>query len=498
MNITKLTLLCLIALLITSPLLAQNIATPDGYAGAEGTTGGGDATPITVSTAADFKTAVGNNDPAVIVVEGLLSVGSVNIGSNKTIIGANESSGLTGGVIGVTGDNYIFQNLIFGPSSADAMEISGATRVFVHKCEFHDSSDELLSIVRAADFVTVSWCKFYFDNPDGHSFAHLIGNSDDRTTDRGKLHVTMHHNWYAEGIVERMPRVRFGHVHIYNNYYNSVGNNYCIGTGVECHIRVENSHFDNVNQLWFNWNGVETGGILGWDNLKLDNATLPTYIDNSYPGFDLPYSFGLDPVESVKDIVTAGAGNVFDSNDPVPPTVEITSPQEGAVFTSPGPVSIEASASDSDGSVVLVELYANDNLIASLDQAPYSFSWTDMTQGDYTIQAVATDDDGLKTTSLNVNIEVTGGTLNIPGANLQESYSVFPNPVANDLNVSLSESAQSASLLIIYNNLGQEMHSSPIRSMEFQVDMSRWPRGLYFVFFKNELGESVVRKVVKE
>ncbi len=298
-------------LMTTSCLMAQEIAIPDGYAGDAGTTGGGDASPITVTTASEFKSAIVSNNAAVIIVNGRLDVGAVSISSNKTIVGANSESGLFGGMIRVQGDNYIFQNLTMGPSDEDVMEVSGATKVFITKCSFYDSKDELLSIVREADFVTISWCKFYFDNKTSHSFAHLIGNSDSRTTDRGKLHVTMHHNWYAQKIVERMPRVRFGHVHIYNNYYNSVGNNYCIGTGFECHIRLENTYFENVRQLWRDWNGVSSGGVMGWDNLKLVDASEPTYIENTYPAFSVPYQYEMDPVDDVKDIVTENAGNVF-------------------------------------------------------------------------------------------------------------------------------------------------------------------------------------------
>jgi len=223
--IIKKTCSTLVAVLtMVSLVIAQDVEVPDGYAGHAGTTGGWDAAPITVSTVSEFRAEVNNNAHAVIIVQGRLNVGSVSIGSNKTIVGADSTAGLYGGTIEVDGSNYIFQNLTFGPADGDVMEVSGGTKVFITKCEFHDSSDELLSIVREADYVTISWCKFYFNNPDSHSFAHLIGNSDSRTSDRGKLHVTMHHNWYAHNIVERMPRVRFGHVHIYNNYYNSVGN----------------------------------------------------------------------------------------------------------------------------------------------------------------------------------------------------------------------------------------------------------------------------------
>lgn len=280
----------------------------DGYAASAGTTGGGNASPITVSSASDFKSAVGNNNPAVIIVNGRLNVGTIKIGSNKTIIGADSNAGLYGGDIQVQGSNYIFKNLTFGPSGNDAMEISGGSKVFVTKCTFHDSTDELCSIVRGADFVTISWSKFYFDNSGSHSFAHLISSSDGSTGDRGKLHVTLHHNWYGKGISGRIPRVRFGYVHIYNNYINSPGTGYCIGTGFECHIRVENTHFDDVSNAWKDMGGA-SNGVIGWDNLLFENASQPTYMPNKYPAFDLPYSYNLDSVNDVKSIVTAGAGN---------------------------------------------------------------------------------------------------------------------------------------------------------------------------------------------
>jgi pectate lyase len=125
---------------------------PDEYATQNGvTTGGGSATPVTVTTASAFKAAVNNDNPAVIIVKGKLNVGTVSIGSNKTIIGVDKNSGLYGGIVRVRGTNDIFQNLIIGPSNSDAMELSGAKNVFIHKCEFVDGADGSLDIVRGSD-----------------------------------------------------------------------------------------------------------------------------------------------------------------------------------------------------------------------------------------------------------------------------------------------------------------------------------------------------------
>jgi len=279
---------------------------PDGYG--RNATGGGDVAPITVTSASEFKSAVSNNDPAVIYVGGRFDLGGdVSIGSNKTIIGVGESSGLYGGTIKIQGNNYIIANLTFGPSDGDVMEISGATNVFITHCAFHDSKDELCSVVREADYVTISWCHFWFDNPDDHSYAHLIGNSDSRTSDRGKLHVTLHHNWYDNGVKGRQPRVRFGHVHVYNCYYSSNNTDYCIGAGKECHIRVENTYFDNVDDPFADYGGSDDGEI-GWNNCVFDGCSEPDFMPNSYPVFDLPYNFNLDPVANVPSIVMNNCG----------------------------------------------------------------------------------------------------------------------------------------------------------------------------------------------
>ncbi|MBO8132014.1 MAG: Ig-like domain-containing protein, partial [Candidatus Marinimicrobia bacterium] len=279
---------------------------PDGYG--RNATGGGDVEPITVSSASEFKSAVDNDDPAVIYVDGRFDLGEdVLIGSNKTIIGVGKSSGLYGGTIKIQGNNYIIANLTFGPSDGDVLEISGGTNVFITHCAFHDSKDELCSVVREADYVTISWSHFWFDNPDDHSYAHLIGNSDSRTSDRGKLHVTLHHNWYDNGVKGRQPRVRFGHVHVYNCYYSSNNTDYCIGAGKECHIRVENTYFDNVDDPFADYGGSDDGEI-GWNNCVFDGCSEPDFMPNSYPVFDLPYNFDLDPVANVPSIVMNNCG----------------------------------------------------------------------------------------------------------------------------------------------------------------------------------------------
>ena len=51
------------------------------------TTGGGNASPQTVTTLSALTAAAGRNTPAVIYVKGVLAPGKISVGSNKTIVG---------------------------------------------------------------------------------------------------------------------------------------------------------------------------------------------------------------------------------------------------------------------------------------------------------------------------------------------------------------------------------------------------------------------------
>jgi pectate lyase len=109
---------------------------------------------------------------------------------------------------------------------------------FAHRYQVHDG---LLDITDESDLVTVSWNQFAV-----HDKAMLIGNSDSAVEDRGKLRVTLHHNLF-DNVGQRTPRVRYGKVHVYDNFYRVTGEaNYhsSWGAGVESQIYAENNYFE--------------------------------------------------------------------------------------------------------------------------------------------------------------------------------------------------------------------------------------------------------------
>lgn len=249
-----------------------------GWAAVEGgTTGGGNTTPTVVTTLTELQNAVKGTTPAVIHVKGVLSPGVISIGSNKTIVGLCGAE--IHGHIGLSkSSNVIIRNIkIVGyavgdcsldpnydsgtgcSSGEDAITLQGqSTHVWFDHDDISDGTDGNLDITHGSDYITISWTKFHYtprtDNngsdstgASGHRYSNLIGGSDSNgSEDSGHLRVTWHHNWWADNVVERQPRVRFGQVHLFNNLWSSSTANYCIGLGVSANVRTENNVFIGV------------------------------------------------------------------------------------------------------------------------------------------------------------------------------------------------------------------------------------------------------------
>ena len=90
-----------------------------------------------------------------------------------------------------------------------------------------------------------------------------------------------------------------------------------------------------------------------------------------------------------------------------PPTVALTAPANGATFTAPATITVTASASDPENRLARVDFYSGSTLVGSDTGSPYSFVWSSVPAGSYTLTAVAVDADGATAASAAVNITVT-------------------------------------------------------------------------------------------
>lgn len=133
-----------------------------------------------------------------------------------------------------------------------------------------------------------------------------------------------------------------------------------------------------------------------------------------------------------------------------PPTASITSPANGATFTAPASITIDATASDSDGTVTKVDFYQGTSLLGTDTSSPYSFAWNNVGAGSYALRAVATDNLGATGTSVVVNVTANnpgqtpfGGTAwAIPGQIQAENYDVGGEGVAYHDNDTANQGGQ--------------------------------------------------------
>ena len=109
-----------------------------------------------------------------------------------------------------------------------------------------------------------------------------------------------------------------------------------------------------------------------------------------------------------------------------PPTVVLTAPADGAVFTPPASISLNATASDSDGSITKVEFFAGSTKIGEALAAPYQFVWNNVSSGTYLLTARATDNLGAATTSVPVTITVNTAPVANPQSISTAENSLLP------------------------------------------------------------------------
>ena len=103
-----------------------------------------------------------------------------------------------------------------------------------------------------------------------------------------------------------MPRVRFGQVHIVNNYYrsDSDGNDYCIGAGKEADLLIENNVFELIQEPLRYIGGAATAVNLN-NNLF---TKAPGDKTETGTAFTPPYAYTMTAVENVEALVKNTAG----------------------------------------------------------------------------------------------------------------------------------------------------------------------------------------------
>jgi chitinase len=109
-----------------------------------------------------------------------------------------------------------------------------------------------------------------------------------------------------------------------------------------------------------------------------------------------------------------------------PPVVTLTAPAAGAAYTAPATVTISATASDADGTVSKVGFYNGATLLGEVSAAPYTYTWSNVAAGTYSITAKATDNGGATATTAAVTITVGSGGGNTGNCAGVAEYQPYP------------------------------------------------------------------------
>ncbi|MGV7206994.1 pectinesterase family protein [Oxalobacteraceae bacterium A2-2] len=350
---------------------ALQAAPADGWAAQGGGTVGGaqalSSNIYTVSNRSQLLTAISNggSNAKIIKVTGTIDMsegvpyantgdqairGAIKLKSNTTLIGDGANAGIINGHIVLSGvSQVIIRNLkivnpcdvgpIWDPTDGalgnwnaayDGIGVSASDHIWIDHNTFTDGAmtddllpiengqvkqchDGALDITNASDYVTVSYNVF-----GQHRKNNLVGSSDSATGDAGKLRITFSNNVFRD-VVSRAPRVRYGQVHVFNNYY--VGSkshpaypyDYSIGVGQSAAILSQNNVFeiagvsrcdDVVEPI-----GGTVPGAFKDSGSVLNGAALAGCSAPSSVGWTVPYAYAPRPVALVKANALAQAGN---------------------------------------------------------------------------------------------------------------------------------------------------------------------------------------------
>ncbi|HKO53143.1 MAG TPA: hypothetical protein VJV79_35780 [Polyangiaceae bacterium] len=286
------------------------------------------APEVTVSNAVDLAMYAASPDPYIIHVTGTIPLPVLDVKSNKTIVGDGRDATLEGsiriaGTSIATADmvsNVTIRNLRINAHSSepsdserDGIGIAYAHHVWIDHVDVWDAPGENLEISNGSDYITVSWSKIRFEQALTREGTRIGSSDSNSAEDSGRLKVTLHHDWWAGSVFQRMPRVRFGSVHVFDNYFShsadvQSSSSYCVAAALESRVLVENNYFDNVPHphVFFSFDSA-TGMSAFREPTAQMVATGNTYIGQSDDAggkqsggdtFTPPYTVALQPADT--------------------------------------------------------------------------------------------------------------------------------------------------------------------------------------------------------
>ncbi len=305
---------------VSNVLCFSIVDQPEGWASqAGGTTGGAGGTEVTVNTMSQLQAEAKSSGKKVILIEKGIYTGKLTVSSDKTIIGKEPGVLIKGSVVISKVNNVILRNFAVQGDRCNSYEeckdgddavgiLNNSHHVWLDHLDISDGQDGNCDITKGADFVTVTWCKFWYSYNKEHRFSNLISSADNVEGDKGKLNITYAYCWWADLVDQRQPRGRSGKVHVVNNLYTSQNASYACGPGVDIQMLIENNVFNNGGKAIEVFDGnpapafKSVGNIGTAKNINMNQGTV----------FTPPYTLSLKmEATEVESKVKASAGNTL-------------------------------------------------------------------------------------------------------------------------------------------------------------------------------------------
>lgn len=461
-------------LIILTPLFscAQGNG-PVGWAGLNGgTTGGAGGDTVTVSNRSQFVNVISSDMPLVVQVEDtieLILYERVDVGSNKTITGLGYNATLLYGGLEIEGDNVIVRNLRITGSydgdwdgkthSTDAITVYGQN-VWIDHCDLSAGADGLLDITSngsaIADYVTVSWTRF-----SNHNKVSLIGSSDNNTRDRNHLNTTFHHCWFdgfpGRGVNQRMPRVRFADIHVFNTFFDDV-DSYCIAARIESDVVVEYNYFRNSSDPLIiddQGLGIEDPDLVATGNIyEFSTGSKSTHGSAFDPASH--YDYVPDDPATLPPTIMNGAGLFNDpGNRPPQANADTIRWQEGSSRL----IEIDAAANDvdADGGDLRISTILNAESLTGiariLDNRITYVASSDPSGVDTVLYQLVDTQGGVDTGMVLVFFEETTGIFDLSVDNTP--LSIFPNPANQQARIEYTAAGKGEIQTLVYDLLGR-------------------------------------------
>lgn len=311
----------------------------------------------------------------------------LKVGSNKTLIGIGDQAFFNRvGLVIQCQSNIIIRNIKFTmvnvPATRDGeykiLDTDGVTtigdpdcigiqadkssipeneriseHIWVDHCEFYnenvsnkDRYDGLLDHKNNVQNMTISWNYFH-----DHSKALLSGKGD---SDNYNRTVTYHHNYFTRINGSRLPLLRYGQHHYFNNYMVD-----CPGDGVNLRINsngyIEQNYFKNSKKPVFGKISENGQGKL-IDNIFENCSRLPAGITNINGAKSSPLS---SSEEFVRDC-NFTPSNLYTYSNVLHATVDI--PTIVSTYSGVGKISAQSLSIDNE-SLFKHKVWVNDQLL---------------------------------------------------------------------------------------------------------------------------------------